>query len=110
MYLDILNSPNSPQQIYHPKYTSLSRKKEIKLYDIFQNYFNKTLIEDVICGKEKTIRSVEKFERTSLVFFLLQRGTYDIKRYHLIKMNIKLQSHSNISSINHQLMRRYHTH
>ena len=49
MYLDILNSPNSPQQIYHPKYTSLSRKKEIKLYDIFQNYFNKTLIEDVIC-------------------------------------------------------------
>ena len=43
-----LNIPNSPRKIDNPNYTSFS-KKSIKLDNIFQSDFKKTLIEDVIC-------------------------------------------------------------
>ena len=55
MSLDGLNIPNSPRKIDHLNYTSLSKK--IKLDDIFQNYFKKTLIEDVICENFPLVNS-----------------------------------------------------
>ena len=59
MSLDGLNSPNSPRKIDHPKYTGLS-KKAIKLDEILQNYFKKTLIEDVICENCSLVNSETK--------------------------------------------------
>ena len=48
MFLDGLNSSNSPSKIYHPKYTKLATNTII-LDDIFQNYFKESLFEDIIC-------------------------------------------------------------
>ena len=59
MYIHELNSPNSSRQIDHPNYISLS-KKAIKLDDIFEKYFKKILIEDVICKNCSLVHSEEK--------------------------------------------------
>ena len=59
MSLDVLNSPKSPSKIDRPNYTSLS-KKAIKLDDTFQNYFKKTLIEDITCENCSFVHSETK--------------------------------------------------
>ena len=43
MYIDGLNSSNSPRQIDHPKYTTLATDT-ITLDDIFQNYFKDSFL------------------------------------------------------------------
>ena len=48
MFLNGLNSSNSPSKNYHPKYTKLATNTII-LDDIFQNYFKESLFEDIIC-------------------------------------------------------------
>ena len=88
--------------------------------DIFKKYSKKTLIKDVICencslvnsGTKKATFTVWKDlkEPLSVLNTILQRGKYDIEKDRVIKMNIKLQSHHNISSRNHKVMIRYHTH
>ena len=46
--LDGLHNSNFPRQIDHPKCTILA-KETIVLDVIFQNYFQESLFEDVIC-------------------------------------------------------------
>ena len=84
---DGLNSPNSPQKIDYPNYTSFS-KKAIKLDYIFQNHLNKTLIEDVKCENFSLVHSKTKKAKFSvwinlkespyILKIFLQRGTYNI--------------------------------
>ena len=48
MFLEGLPTSNSSRQIYHPKYTSL-KKGTVVLDQMLQNYFNDSLLHDVIC-------------------------------------------------------------
>ena len=99
MSIDGLNSPNSPRQIDHQNYTSLSKKSN-KLDDIFQNYLKKTFIEDVICENcslvhSETKKSIFTFWRNlkeppSVFKILLQRGTYDMTTFQAIKNEYKV--------------------
>ena len=50
MFLEGLPTSNSSKQIDHPKYTSL-KKGTFFLDQILQNYFNDSLLHDVICEK-----------------------------------------------------------
>ena len=68
--------------------------------DIFQNYFKKKLIEDVICENCSLVHSETKKatftvwrnlkEPTSVLNILLQIGTYDIERDQFIKNEYKI--------------------
>ena len=48
MFLEGLPTSNESRQIYHTKYTSI-KKGTVVLDQIFQNYFNDSLLHDVIC-------------------------------------------------------------
>ena len=50
MFLEVLPTSNSSRQIDHPKFTSL-KKGTVVLDHILQNYFNDSLLHDVICEK-----------------------------------------------------------
>ena len=74
-------------------------KKTINLDDIFQNYFKKSLIEDVICENCSLVDSEKKAtlavwrnlkEPPSVLDIQLQRGRYDIEKYWVIKDECKV--------------------
>ena len=48
MFLEGLPTSNKYRQIDHAKYTSI-KKGTVVLDQIFQNYFNDSLLHDVIC-------------------------------------------------------------
>ena len=48
MFLEGLPTSNSSRQIDHPKYISLT-KGTVVLDEMLQNYFNDSLLHDVIC-------------------------------------------------------------
>ena len=59
MSLDWLNNTHLPRQIYGTNYAALE-KYTIKLDDIFQNYFKKSLIEYIIFKFFSLVNSEKK--------------------------------------------------
>ena len=88
-----------PRQIDHPKCTILENDTVV-LNVIFNNNFQKSLFEDVICencssGSYESIKStftvsINLKESPSVLKILFQRGTYDMTTVEAIKMNLKL--------------------
>ena len=87
MFVDGLPTSNLSRQIDHTKYTSLT-KGTVVLDEMLQNYFNDSLLHDVICencsshGSEsiKSTFTVSRHieEPPTVLKILFQRGSYDI--------------------------------
>ena len=83
----------------HPKCTILENDTAV-LDIIFQNYFQESLLEDVICencssGSSESIKStftVSRYlkEPPSVLKILFQRGTYDMTTYVATKNELKV--------------------
>ena len=98
MSLDGIHTSDYPRQIYHPKFTILETDTVV-LDVIFQNYFQESLLEDVICkncssGNSESIKSTFNVyiylkETPSVLKILFQRATYDMTNGEAIKMILK---------------------
>ena len=86
MFLEGLPPSNLSRQIDHPKYTSM-KQGTVVLDEILQNYFNDSLLHNVICencsshGSEsiKSTFTVSRHikEPQTVLKILFQRGSYD---------------------------------
>ena len=118
MSLDGLHTSNFPRQIDHPRCTILANDTVI-LDVTFQNYFQESLLEDVVCencssGSSESIKptfNVSRYlkETPSVLKILFQRGTYDRTTLVATKNELKVAIPSEYLVKNHQVMRRYHT-
>ena len=117
MSLDGLHTSNSPKKIDHTKCTILAN--DTVVFDvIFHNYFQESLLEDVICGNcssgsSESIKStftVSKYlkEPPSVIKILFQRGTYDMTTGEVIKNELKVTIPLEFLYKNYKLMIRYH--
>ena len=99
MYLDVLHASNSPRQVDHPKFTVLANGTVV-LDVIFQNYFQESLLEYVICenyssGSSESIKSTFTVSRNlkeppSSLKILFQIGTFDMTTGEAIKNDLKV--------------------
>ena len=99
MSLDGLHTSNLPRQIDHPKFTILANDTVV-LDVIFQNYFQESLLEDVICencssGSSESIKptltvSIYLKEPPSFFKIIFQRETYDMTTGEAIKNEFKV--------------------
>ena len=97
--LDGLHTSNYPRQIDNQKCTILENSTSV-LDVIFQNYFQESLLEDVICeifssGNSESIKStftVSKYLKKppSVFKILFQRVTYDMTNGEAIKDELKV--------------------
>ena len=86
-------------QIDHTKYTSI-KKGTVVLDNIFQNYFNDSLLHDVLCEKfsslgSESIKSTFTVSRhikepPILLNILFQRGSYDSITFVATKNEVKV--------------------
>ena len=116
--IEVLPSSDSPRQIDHPKYTTLT-KDTVVLDVMLQNYFKNSFLDDVICEncssggfesiKSTLTMSIYLKKPPSVLKMIFQRGTYDRTTYVATKMILKLLYLLNICANNNQVMRRYHT-
>ena len=99
MFLDGLSTSNSSRQIDHPKYTSI-KKDTVILDQIFHNYFNDSLLHDVIfeicsslgSASIKSIFTVSRHikEPPTVLKILFQIRSYDMTSGETVKMKLKL--------------------
>ena len=99
MFLEELPTSNLSRQIDHPKYTSL-KKGTFVLDQILQNYFNDSLLHDVICEKisshvSESIQStftVSRYikEPPTVLKILFQRESYDSTTLVATKNEVKV--------------------
>ena len=86
MFLEGISTSNEYRSIDHTKYTSI-KKGIVVLDEIFQNYFNDSLLHDVICENVSSLGS-ESIKPTftvsrhikeppTVLKILFQRGSYD---------------------------------
>ena len=118
MSLDGLYTSNSPRQTDHLECTILENQTVV-LDVIFKNYFQESLLEDVICENcssyiSESIKStftVSRYlrEPPSVLKTLFQRGTYDTTTGEAIKNELKVAIHLEFLYKNHKVMIGYHT-
>ena len=94
-----LKSPNSKIQIYHSKYKTFAINT-ITLDDVFQHYFKKLFVEDVICEPCSSIKYETRrttftmignlIEPTSVLNILYQREISDDEEHRVKKNQIKV--------------------
>ena len=99
MFLEGLHNSNESRQIDHPKNTSI-KKGTVVLDQILHNYFNDSLLHDVICencsslGSEsmKSTLTVSRHikEPPTVLKILLQRGSYDSTTFVATKNEVKV--------------------
>ena len=99
MSLDGVHTSNLPRKIHDWKCTILAN--EIVVFDvIFQNYFQESLLKNVICenissGSSESIKStftVSRYlkEPPSVLKIIFERGTYDMTTFEAIKNELKV--------------------
>ena len=118
MSLDGLHTSNLPRQIDNPKWIFLEIDT-IVLNVIFQNYFQESLLEDVICGnfssgssesiKSTFAMSIYLKEPHSVLNIIFQGGTYDMTTGEAIKNELKVSITLEILYKNHLVIKIYHT-
>ena len=102
MSLERLPTSNSPRKIDHPKCTILAN--DTVVFDfIFHNYFQESLLEDVICencssGSSVSIKStftvsIYLKEPPSFLEIIFQRGKIDMTSSEAIKNELKVAIH-----------------
>ena len=99
MFLEGLPTSNFSRQIDHPKYTSL-KKGTVVLDQILQNYFNDSLLHDVICENcsshsSESIKSTFTVSRhikepPTVLKIIFQRGSYDSTTLVATKNEVKV--------------------
>ena len=117
-FLEGIPTSNEYRPIDHKKYTAI-KKGIFVLDEIFQNYFNDSLLHYVLCDNcsslgSKSIKStftVSRHIKESPTFLkiLFQRGSYDSTTFVAKKMKLKSVYLMNICSNYNQVMRRYCT-
>ena len=85
--------------IHHPKFTAI-KKGTVVLDEIFQKYFDDSLLHDVLCDNcsslgSKSIKSTFTVSRhikepPTVLKILFQRGSYDITTYVTTKNEVKV--------------------
>ena len=118
MYLDGLHYSNLPRHNDHPKCTILENDT-IFMDIIFNNYFQESFLEDVICenyssGRSKSIKStftvsIYLMGSPSVLKIFIQRVTYDTTTGEAIKKDLKVSISLEFLYKKHQVLRRYHT-
>ena len=99
MFLDGLHPSIMPRKIDHPK-CKISENYTVVLDAIFQNYFQESLLEDVICEncslcssesiKSTLTVSINLKELSPVLKILFQIGTYDMTTDEAIKNEPKV--------------------
>ena len=98
MFLEGIPTSNEYRPIDHTKYASI-KKGTVVLDEIFQNYFNDSLLHDVICDNcsslgSKSIKSTVTVSRhikepPTVLKILFQRRSYDSTTFVATKTKLK---------------------
>ena len=99
MFLEGLPTSNTSRQIDHPKYTSI-KNGTVVLDQIFHNYFNDSLLHDVICENCSSLGSESikptftvprhRNEPPTVLKILFQKGSYDSTTLVATKNEVKV--------------------
>ena len=99
MFLDVLRTSNKSRQIDHPKYTSI-KKGAVVLDHILHNYFDGSLLQDMICEKisslgSESIKSTFTVSRhikepPTVLKIIFQWGSYDSTTFVATKNEVQV--------------------